>query len=53
MLWNKYDLLKQDGYEPFMENSSLDENSENLCQRLTFYSVPIPGESEWVKTVSF
>ena len=32
---------------------SLDENEEhsNLFQRMTFYSVPIPGENEWVKNV--
>ena len=25
---------------------------QNLQQRMTFYCVPIPGESEWVKNVT-
>ena len=28
------------------------KNQANLQQRMTFYCVPIPGESEWVKQVN-
>ena len=35
-----------------MDNHSIKKKEYDLQQRMTFYCVPIPGETDWVKNVS-
>lgn len=45
----KEDLMKV--YGKSMEDCSEQSQKTNLHQRMTFYCVPIPGETDWVKQV--
>lgn len=44
-------LKSTDSLENAMDNHFSQKNQVNLQQRMTFYCVPIPGETEWVKQV--
>ena len=40
-----------DQYEPCNDDDDINEQQQQLQQRLTFYCIPGPGESEWVRNV--
>lgn len=50
-LLDEANLKTKDSLEEAMQSHCGKKSVPNLEQRMTFYCVPIPGESEWVKNI--